>query len=850
MEQIPEDSSRSEILKIVAVYSVFGALWIYLSDTFLGFIISDPLIITRISMYKGILFILLTASLLYVLIARYTQLIRTHATELNQAVTKLQLSEEMFKSMVETLPLAIIVSSGIDQTTHYVNPAMVNMFGYTREELSSIEQWWPLAYPDEAYRREISEEWNRRVTQALKTQTPIEPMEAVVRCKDGSQKYISWGYITLGEKNYAFGLDLTERKKAEAALLESDFRWKFAIEGSGDGVWDWNIQTDEATYSRRWKEMLGYAEDEILPANQEWVDRIHPDDQAYVAKTMRAYLQGMTEIYVVEYRLRCKDDSYKWILGRGMVVNRSQDGTPVRMIGTHTDITNRKQLELELQEKQADYQSLIATTSDGYWLVDSNGSIRDVNSAYLRLSGYTREESLRLNLRDLEGQESQAETAERIRRIIETGSELFESIHRRKDGSTWHVEVNTTFNPLNGGHFIAFLRNITGRKEHENEQLKMDKLESLGILAGGIAHDFNNILTGIMGNISFAQKFLDSTHKSYRPLAEAEKASLRAGELAHQLLTFARGGDPVKKVVSLQLLIDETISLVLRGSNVRGAVDIDDSIHALSADEGQLSQAFSNIIINAAQSMPGGGILSVAAQNVTLADGNMMSLSSGTYIRMLFSDQGCGISETNLKRIFDPYFTTKPTGNGLGLASVHSIITRHGGHIGVTSAAGTGTVFTIHLPSIGETYARHQIDAALQTAGEHMGGSILVMDDEELIRNMTTEMLEYLGYQAATCENGTEAVSRFLAARESGTPFTAVIMDLTIPGGLGGKDTAQQILAIDPQACLIVSSGYSNDPVIAEYSRYGFAGAVVKPYNIDELGKQLSSVISEKLSRR
>ena len=384
---------------------------------------------------------------------------------------------------------------------------------------------------------------------------------------------------------------------------------------------------------------------------------------------------------------------------------------------------------------------------------------------------------------------------------------------------------------------------IEAKVQHEQERLKIDKLESLGILAGGIAHDFNNILTGIVGNISFAQVFLDPTHKSHKPLAAAEKATERAGELAHQLLTFARGGEPVKKVFSVQHLVNETVSLVLHGSNVKGTIDIPDSIHAIKADEGQISQVFNNIIINATQAMSGGGTLTVTAHNITLCDNATLSLPPGTYIRLTFVDNGCGIPDENLKRIFDPYFTTKSTGNGLGLASVHSIIIRHGGHIGVSSASKKGTTFTIHLPSIGETFSKYQTDSISQTTGNHAGGSILVMDDEEMIRDMTTQMLAYLGYQVTSCENGTEAISAYKTALQSGTPFSAVIMDLTIPGGMGGKETAEHIHAIDPKACLIVSSGYSNDPIMSDYGSYGFSAAVAKPYKISEFGQLLSSLL-------
>lgn len=391
---------------------------------------------------------------------------------------------------------------------------------------------------------------------------------------------------------------------------------------------------------------------------------------------------------------------------------------------------------------------------------------------------------------------------------------------------------------------VSFI-DITDRKGHEEERLKIEKLESLGVLAGGIAHDFNNILTGIIGNISFAQRFLDATHRSYKPLLEAEKASVRAGELAHQLLTFARGGAPVKKVISLRHIVSECVSLVLHGSNVKAATDIPDSIDAIEADEGQMSQVFHNIIINATQAMPGGGTLTVTAQNEMLDDSNTLSMPPGRYVRLTFTDQGCGIADNDLKRIFDPYFTTKLTGSGLGLASVNSIINRHGGHVGVSSIIGTGTTFTIHLPSIGESYSKYQTDTAAVTTGEHNGGTVLVMDDEAMIRDMISDMLACLGYQVTVSENGAEAVSLYQTALESGTPFSVVLMDLTIPGGMGGKEAAALILAIDPKARLIVSSGYSNDPIMSDYRTYGFCAAVAKPYNMKMLGQQLSAVLSQ-----
>ncbi|MDD2541758.1 MAG: PAS domain S-box protein [Desulfuromonadaceae bacterium] len=518
------------------------------------------------------------------------------------------------------------------------------------------------------------------------------------------------------------------------------------------------------------------------------------------------------------------------------------------------EILEHTHAEEALRESEAHYRLLAEEASDVIWQLDSDYRFTYISPADERLRGFKADEVIGRHVFEFLTEEGITELQKmaRIRleaeqRGIKVGTQTFEAEHQCKDGRWIWVEISYTskrdaYGAVTGFHGIS--REITERKERDKELLKIEKLESLGALAGGIAHDFNNILTGIMGNISFAQMFLDPTHKSRNPLAEAEKASVRAGELAHQLLTFARGGEPVKKVFSLQHLINESISLFLRGSNVKGIIEIPDSIHAIEADEGQMNQACHNIIINAAQSMPEGGTLTVTAQNEMLYNANAMNLPGGSYVRLSFADQGSGISDAHLKKIFDPYFTTKTDGNGLGLASVHSIVSRHGGHIGVNSVTGKGTTFTIHLPSLGETYAKHQTSSVTQTPGVHSGGAILLMDDEEMIRDMTAEMLEYLGYQTTTCDNGATAITEYSAAMKSGSAFSAVIMDLTIPGGMGGKEAAQQILAIDPKACLIVSSGYSNDPIMSDYSSYGFNAAIAKPYKISEFEQLLSVVLS------
>ncbi len=335
-----------------------------------------------------------------------------------------------------------------------------------------------------------------------------------------------------------------------------------------------------------------------------------------------------------------------------------------------------------------------------------------------------------------------------------------------------------------------------------------------------------------------------SMHRTNRPgrWGRPRKASQRAAELAHQLLTFARGGIPIKKTITLQHIINECVSFNLRGSNVQGVVDIPDSLHAVEADEGQISQAFGNIILNGIQAMPGGGTLEIHGENVTLGEKNGMALPPGNYVKIDFIDKGCGIAAENRKKIFDPYFTTKAKGTGLGLSSAYSIIIRHGGFIDLHSVIGLGTTFTCYLPSTGEIFPEQSADRESPDVGAPVGGAVLVMDDEEMIRDIAAEILDYLGYQATTCTRGEEAVELYKSAKESGSPFYAAIMDLTIPGGMGGKEAAEKILEIDPDARLIVSSGYSVDPVMAHYKSYGFCGAVGKPYEAKEIAQVLRAV--------
>jgi len=386
---------------------------------------------------------------------------------------------------------------------------------------------------------------------------------------------------------------------------------------------------------------------------------------------------------------------------------------------------------------------------------------------------------------------------------------------------------------------VEHIRDITERKKLEEEILKSQKLESLGVLAGGIAHDFNNLLTSVLGNISLAKALAGHNDKIARRLEDAEKATLRAGDLTRQLLTFSRGGAPVKKSVSMRQILSDSASFALRGSNVRCELQIPDNLFPVEADPGQISQVVNNLIINADQAMPDGGIILVTAENALVGPGELPTIPAGNYVKLSVRDGGCGIPEANLDKIFDPYFTTKPKGTGLGLATVYSIIRKHGGLITVDSTLGKGTTFHVYLPASDSEAGPEVSPAQHVTKGT---GRILVMDDEEVIREVACEILGHLGYEAVSCRNGEEALNIYDKAMGA-SPFTAVLMDLTIPGGMGGKETMKRLLQIDPRVKGIVSSGYSNDPVLANYREYGFHGVVMKPYDIAELGNVLHQVL-------
>jgi signal transduction histidine kinase/ActR/RegA family two-component response regulator len=380
----------------------------------------------------------------------------------------------------------------------------------------------------------------------------------------------------------------------------------------------------------------------------------------------------------------------------------------------------------------------------------------------------------------------------------------------------------------------------------EAELLRASKLESLGLLAGGLAHDFNNLLTVVMGNLSLARLDSKMEPESASSLRDAEKAVVRARDLTQQLLTFAKGGAPIRAAVVLPDVVREVAEFALRGSHSRCQFDIPGDLWPANVDKGQIGQVVQNIVINAVQAMKDGGIIDITLQNDLVGAELNQVLAPGRYVKLTIADHGPGILPKDLQHIFDPYFTTKKQGSGLGLATVHSIVKKHLGHISAESVIGRGTTFRIWLPAAASAPDAANTPAAIASPPAASGPvRILFMDDEDMILQVGCVMLRRIGYEVTAVKDGEAAVREYTRARQEGRPYALVVLDLTVPGGMGGRQAMEQLLRLDPAVCAIVSSGYSNDLVLSNYQAHGFRGMVSKPYEIADLAHAIERVLRD-----
>jgi PAS domain S-box-containing protein len=511
---------------------------------------------------------------------------------------------------------------------------------------------------------------------------------------------------------------------------------------------------------------------------------------------------------------------------------------------TFIDITKRKQAEEKLAEEKEQLAVTLRSIGDAVITTDTAGSIVLVNRVAEELTGWRQDEARGRRLEEVfhvVDEISRQSHESPVDRVMKRGAIVELAGHAlliAKDGTERAVADSGA--PIRDSQsriigVVLVFRDVTVSRKIQEEAFKARKLESIGVLAGGIAHDFNNILTAILGNISLAGN-MAVNDRQQALLASAEKASVRAKGLTQQLLTFAKGGEPVTETSSIAEVIRESAGFVLHGSNVACSFVIPDNLRLVNIDKGQISQVIQNIVLNAKEAMPEGGSIKIVCENYRHSGQEQPSLAEGDYVRISIADTGSGIAREILDRIFDPYFTTSKHGQGLGLAVTRSIIAKHGGLVAVESEVGEGSVFTIYLPVSGE---RGKLQPEVADEWQSSTGRVLIMDDEEIVREVMQTMLRQLGFEVLAARDGQEMLAMYRQAAEAGKPVDVVVLDLTIPGGMGGKEAVTRLLQKYPQARAVVASGYYNDPVMADCAIYGFKAAVAKPFQLEELGQAL-----------
>ena len=638
-------------------------------------------------------------------------------------------------------------------------------------------------------------------------------------------------------------------KQANEALRESEERYRAIAEDMPVLICRF-LPSGEITYvnesycrcfDKTTEELVGQTFLSLIP---------EADQEAVMAGISTMTVKSPTQSH--DHRVIAPNGEFSWQHWTNRALFDAQ-GKIVAYQSIGEDITERKQAVDALRASEENLRTILNSIGDAVIAANINSKVTLINPIAEKLTGWKFEESEGRQLTEIFNiinAQTRKVAENPVDKVLATGKIIGLANHTvliSRDGTEYQIADSaapiTDANGNISGVVLVF-RDVTEEYKIEEELFKARKLKSVGVLAGGIAHDFNNILTVLFGNMELAKLSLPRDHTAYTHIETANQALERATNLTEQFLTFAKGGDPIFETVNMKQVIQDSIAFNLSGSNVKTALSLPDNLWQIKADKGQLSQVIANLAINAKQAMPEGGTLHIDAENIEELKEGTASHLSGVFVKLCMRDEGSGIAGKHLEKIFDPYFSTKQTGSGLGLATVHSIIAKHKGHISVDSKLGIGSTFTIYLPA--EKSALRPTTTTYPDMTEkltHPSRHLLIMDDEESIRDLSAEMLGVYGYTVDSAVDGKEAIEKYISAAKTGYSFDIVIMDLTIPGGMGGKETIKKLLTIDPKAKVIVSSGYSTDPIIANYSDYGFRGRLVKPFKIEDLENELSRVM-------
>lgn len=639
--------------------------------------------------------------------------------------------------------------------------------------------------------------------------------------------------------------DISEREQAEEKIRQSEAKYRNLFDSSTDGIFIIGLDGNFVDVNTTAHARLGYSKEELLALPISKLD--HPEFAPRVHERLGLIRDQGVAIFESAH-LR-KDGTTMPVEVNSRLIE--YEGRPV-YFSIVRDITQRKQAEEKIRRSDEFVRNILNSVDEGFIVVGRDYRILSTNKAYCIQVGGCEEEILgqhcyevshRSKLPCYEDGEDCA-----TQHVFETGNP-YSALHKHKDAGGNILYVETKAFPLKDDSgavtaVIETINNITEKHLLEEERLKTQKLESIGTLAGGIAHDFNNLLQGVFGYISLAKITVKNPEKSTANLEKAEKALYQTVNLTTQLLTFSKGGKPAKKLIDLRLVIENAAKFSLSGSRSELCLNLPEDLWQAEADEGQLGQVLQNIVLNADQSMPVGGTIKITAANLAPGAASLPpGLAWGNYVTIAIQDSGAGIPEQYLTKIFDPYFTTKEKGSGLGLATCYSIVRNHSGMIDVRTKPGEGSTFLIYLPAIVGQVPKKALEKQ-QIPSQSSMAKVLVMDDEDFIRDLSSALLGELGHEVVVAKHGQEALEKYQGAIALGRPFDIVILDLTIRGGMGGVETVQELLKIDPQVKAVVSSGYSDDAATADYLSQGFKASLKKPYYVEALRNVISTMLN------
>lgn len=765
-------------------------------------------------------------------------------TEQRRAEMLLRASEDKCRTIFDQANDGILIADVEGKRFLEANRAICEMLGYSKKEL--LGMGIIDIHPEESLQA-VQKTFERQMCGeiSLAENIPVKRRDGTIFFAD-----INATSVNMGGRSCALGIfrDITERRQAEEALKAQKKRLDESQRLAHIGSWEHNLATNQAFWSDELFRLFGLDPEKDSEDFDMFFSLVHPDDQPRLKRSIDETLR-LHKPFSLEYRLNRKDGTSLIIHAQAELIPDSS-GNLVLLSGTAQDITERKLAEEKIQKSEEYIRSILDNVDEGFIVVDRDFRIHTMNRAYCEQVGMPAYQILGRHCYEVSHKRSRPcyEEGEKcsVKAVFASGLP-HTALHRHEDEEGNTVYVDTRAFPLrdssgNVTMAIEAISDITEKCLLEEERLKVQKLEAIGTLAGGIAHDFNNLLQGVFGYLSLAKLASGDNQESIDALNEADKALQLAVKLTSQLLTFSKGGKPVKKPIDLREVIDNAVRFSLSGSSASCNIAEAEDLWLVEADEGQISQVIQNITLNAAQAMPNGGRIEIVARNIQPADPELPEgLKERRYVEVAIRDEGLGIQAKILGRIFDPYFTTKENGNGLGLATSYSIVKNHGGLIRVYSTPEQGTTFVIYLPA---SDAVHTYDQPKPETDEvDRSGRILVMDDEPMICNIAGALVRMLGHEVDFAMNGEEAVAKYQTAMQSGEPFDVVILDLTIRGGEGGTETVRKLEAIDPGVKAVISSGYSDNAVIANYRDYGFAAFLNKPYSVDGLRSVLHSIL-------